>query len=250
MGGEEVNTGISVRLKRKCDMTFQLKEIVPWGRSYSEYVAMFALSDDDLGKTILGCGDGPANFNAELTKRGGTIVSVDPLYAYDVDDIRKRIDETFDQVIQETRINVNEFVWEHIRSVDELGNVRMQAMRDFLSDYPRGKLEARYVAESAPILSFPDNSFGLAVVSHFLFLYSDHLDLKFHIDAITELCRVCGETRVFPLLQLGAAPSCHLKPLIDHFKAYGYDVSQVRVPYEFQRGGNQMLQIKKSQHLH
>jgi len=130
-----------------------------------------------------------------------------------------------------------------------LGDVRMKAMRDFLLDYPRGKSERRYVAESAPILSFPDNSFGLAVVSHFLFLYSDHLDLKFHIDAVTELCRVCGETRVFPLLQLGATPSYHVKPLIEHFKASGYDVSQVRVAYEFQRGGNRMLRIKRNQHL-
>ena len=230
-------------------MTFQLKDIVPWGRSFLEYVAMFALSDDDLAKPILGCADGPANFNAELTKQGGTIVSVDPLYAYDADDIRRRIDETFDQVIQETRMNMNEFVWGHIRSLDELGEVRMKAMGDFLLDYPRGKLEGRYLAQSAPMLSFPDNSFGLAVVSHFLFLYSDHLDLKFHIDAITELCRVCEETRVFPLLQLGATPSYHVEPLMEHFKACGYDVAKVRVSYEFQRGGNLMLRIKKTKHM-
>lgn len=231
-------------------MAFQLKDIVPWGRSYQEYVAMFALSDDDLAKPILGCGDGPASFNAELTKRGGTIVSVDPLYAYDEDDISRRIEETFDKVIQETRKNMNEFVWEHISSIDELGKMRMKAMRDFLSDYPRGKLEARYMSQSAPILSFLDDSFGLAVVSHFLFLYSDHLDLRFHIDTITELCRVCGETRVFPLLQLGAVPSPHVEPLSEHFRAEGYEVAQVRVPYEFQRGGNRMLRIKKVEQRH
>ena len=211
---------------------------------------MFALSDDDLAKPILGCGDGPASFNAELTRRKGTIVSVDPLYAYGVNDISKRIEETFDQVIQETRMNMNEFVWQNIRSIDELGKVRMKAMRDFLLDYPRGKLESRYIAESAPILSFPDNSFGLAVVSHFLFLYSDHLDLRFHIDTITELCRVCGETRVFPLLQLGAVPSPHVEPLSQHFRAEGYELVQVRVPYEFQRGGNLMLRIKRVEHRH
>lgn len=94
---------------------------------------MFALSDDDLAKPILGCGDGPAGFNAELTRRGGTIVSIDPLYAFGADDISRRIDETFDQVIQETRMNMNEFVWHSIRSIDELGKVRMEAMQDFLS---------------------------------------------------------------------------------------------------------------------
>jgi hypothetical protein len=226
-------------------MTFQLKDIVPWGRSFPEYVAMFDLSDDDLAKPILGCGDGPASFNAELTKRGGIIVSVDPLYAYDVNDINRRIEETFDQVIQEIRMNMNEFVWQNIRSINELGKVRMKAMHDFLADYPKGKLEKRYLAQSAPILDFPDDSFGLAVVSHFLFLYSDHLDLKFHIDTISELCRICGETRIFPLLQLGAVPSPHVEPLIYHFRTIGFEVEQVRVPYEFQRGGDLMLRIKK-----
>lgn len=55
-------------------MAFTLKNIVPW-RSFDEYVAMFALTDEDLRKNILGCGDGPADFNAEITKRGGKIVS-------------------------------------------------------------------------------------------------------------------------------------------------------------------------------
>jgi len=226
-------------------MAFQLKEIVPWGRSFEEYVAMFALSADDLAKRILGCGDGPASFNCELTKRGGMVVSVDPLYAYDVDDISKRIKETFDDIMRETRKNINEFVWRHIRSLDELGEVRMKAMRDFLSDYRQGKTDGRYLPESVPSLSFSDNSFDLGVCSHFLFLYSDHLDLNFHIDSITELCRVCRETRIFPLLQLGAIPSPHVLPVSEHFRDQGYDVAQVPVPYEFQRGGNEMLRIRK-----
>lgn len=226
-------------------MAFRLNNIVPWGRNFSEYVAMFALSDDDLSKPILGCGDGPASFNAEFTRQGGEVVSIDPLYAYDVDDIRQRIDETFDHVIKETRMNVYEFVWQNIRSVDELGQIRMNAMNDFLLDYPKGKIEKRYIAESAPIMSFTDDSFCLALVSHFLFLYSDHLDLKFHIDTITELCRICGETRIFPLLQLGATPSPHVQPVFDHFKSIGYEMEKVKVPYEFQRGGNLMLRIRR-----
>jgi hypothetical protein len=31
-------------------MAFKLEELVPWGRSFGEYVSMFALSGDDLGK--------------------------------------------------------------------------------------------------------------------------------------------------------------------------------------------------------
>ena len=226
-------------------MVFELKTIVPWGRSFPEYRDMFALSKEDLEMSILGCGDGPASFNAELTSRGGRVVSVDPLYAFSRDEIRQRIDETFDEVIRQTRLNEGDFVWNHIRSVDELGKVRRATMNCFLEDYPRGKIDGRYLSESAPFLTFQDRRFGLALVSHFLFLYSDHLDLTFHIDTITELCRVCGETRIFPLLQLDAMPSPYVAPVKEHFLGMGYDVMQVQVAYEFQQGGNQMLKIKK-----
>jgi hypothetical protein len=59
-----------------------LSSIVPWGRSFDEYRAMFALSDADLQGRVLGCGDGPASFNAEATAMGARVVSVDPIYAH------------------------------------------------------------------------------------------------------------------------------------------------------------------------
>ena len=74
-------------------MAFRLEEVVPWGRSFEEYQAMFALSDKDLSGRILGCADGPASFNAGLTKRGGKIVSADPLYRFSREEIRNRIDQ-------------------------------------------------------------------------------------------------------------------------------------------------------------
>ncbi|MDX1815834.1 MAG: SAM-dependent methyltransferase, partial [Thermodesulfobacteriota bacterium] len=55
-------------------MAFTLNKVVPWGRSFNEYTAMFALSETDLGKRILGCADGPASFNCILTKRGGRVL--------------------------------------------------------------------------------------------------------------------------------------------------------------------------------
>ncbi|MEJ2690734.1 MAG: SAM-dependent methyltransferase, partial [Deltaproteobacteria bacterium] len=52
-------------------MSFTLEKVVPWGRSFAEYAAMFALSKADLQGRILGCGDGPASFNASLSRQGG-----------------------------------------------------------------------------------------------------------------------------------------------------------------------------------
>ena len=61
-------------------MAFRYENVVPWGRSYEEYLRMFDLRPDDLKGRILGCADGPASFNSELTRRGGRVISADPLY--------------------------------------------------------------------------------------------------------------------------------------------------------------------------
>lgn len=58
----------------------KLSEVVPWGRSLSEYRKMFSLLKSDFDKKILGCADGPASFNAELSEIGGNIISIDPIY--------------------------------------------------------------------------------------------------------------------------------------------------------------------------
>ena len=67
---------------------FRLDHVVPWGRSFDEYRRMFTLADADLDLTIIGCGDGPASFNAEATLRGGRITSCDPIYRFE----KSRID--------------------------------------------------------------------------------------------------------------------------------------------------------------
>jgi SAM-dependent methyltransferase len=193
---------------------------------------------------VLGCGDGPASFNAALTKRGGTVVSVDPIYSFSAEAIRDRIAETYDVVMKQTRDNRHEFVWKNITSPEELGTIRMKAMSDFLSDFPTGIAAGRYVDGSLPDLPFSSRQFDLAVCSHFLFLYSEHLSADFHVESIAELCRVAKEVRIFPLLELGAKPSRHLKPVISQLEKLHYDTFIETVPYEFQKNGNQMLKIR------
>jgi hypothetical protein len=223
---------------------FTLEEVVPWGRSFDEYTRMFGLSHDDLARRILGCGDGPASFNAEATRRGTTVISCDPIYQWDADHIRERIAATYDQILEQTRRNAAEFVWDSIRSVDELGRVRMAAMEMFLDDYAPGKAEGRYVDAALPRLPFAHSSFELALCSHFLFLYSAQLGEAFHREALQELCRVAREVRVFPLLALGGHPSPIITSCIAELRQAEHDVSIENVPYEFQRGGNQMMRIR------
>jgi hypothetical protein len=72
-------------------MAFSLDEIVPWGRSFDEYAGMFGLTEADLSGCILGCGDGPASFNAEASQRGYSVVSCDPIYRFSAAQIEQRI---------------------------------------------------------------------------------------------------------------------------------------------------------------
>ena len=123
---------------------------MPWGRSFDEYCRMFALTEGDLDRRILGCGDGPASFNAEATRCGHRVVSCDPIYRFDRSQIEERIAATFDQVLAQTRLNADEFVWgDRIRNVEELGQVRMAAMQAFLDDFDAGKGAGRYVDAAA-----------------------------------------------------------------------------------------------------
>ncbi len=219
--------------------------VFPWGRSQIEYRRMFALTDGEMDWRILGCGDGPAAFNAGMSRARKRVVSVDPLYRFSGDEIRQRIKATHGVMVDRARQSAERFVWsDSIRSPEHMGKVRMRAMAAFLADFDRGKRQGRYLPFSLPMLDLPDGSFDLAVCSHFLFLYSAELPETFHLESIVEMLRLAREVRIFPLLDLEGHPSCHAPPVIAALQKRGVDVSVERVDYEFQRDGNQMMRVR------
>ncbi|SCG86346.1 SAM-dependent methyltransferase [Methanobacterium congolense] len=226
-------------------MSVKYESIVPWGRSFQEYVNMFNLTFDDLDKSILSCGDGPASFNSTMKKSGKTVVSIDPLYNLNRRTIEKKIEETYETVMGQTKYNEDKFVWSTVKDVEELGNIRMTSMREFLSDYETGKIENRYITAELPYLPFENNQFELALSSHFLFLYTENLSLDFHMNSIDEMLRVSEEVRIFPLLDMNAVPSIHLPYVVESLTKKGCKVEKIGVNYEFQKGGNSMLKITK-----
>lgn len=227
-------------------MTIRYESIVPWGRTFEEYVAMFNLNESDLDKYILGCGDGPASFNCTMKQKGKKTISVDPIYQFTKDEISKRISETYQNVINQTKQNLDKFIWTKIKDVEDLGKIRMMAMRKFLEDYDVGKAEKRYIFAELPNLPFEDNQFDLSLSSHFLFLYTDNLSLEFHIQSIIEMLRVSKEVRIFPLLDVNVKRSSYVDEVIGRLIEIGHYVEEVKVDYEFQKGGNTMLKIIKN----
>lgn len=235
-------------------MGLTLDQVVPWGRSLAEYIRMFDLSDTDQRCKILDCGGGPASFNSEMTQLGYAVTSCDPGYAvtscdpvyqFEIEAISQRVAATYPIIIQGVRANLEHYVWHEMRSPEQLGAVRMAAMTEFLADFPLGLQVQRYRPAALPNLPFADGSFDLALCSHLLFTYAEQLDLDFHLQAIAEMGRVAREVRIFPLLTLAGAPYPNLDAVIGYFRTKGDAIAIHPVPYEFQRGGNQMLVINR-----
>jgi len=49
---------------------------------------------------------------------------------------------------------------------------------------------------------------------------------------------------VFPLLELGGTRSPFVDMCLNDLRSAGFDVAIERVPYEFRRGGNEMLRVR------
>ena len=98
---------------------------------------------------------------------------------------------------------------------------------------------------SLPDLPFDDGAFELALSSHLLFLYSEQLDLTFHIRALQEMLRVATEVRVFPLPATWRDTVFRTsRGVVDVFRSRSADVTVEPVEYQFQRGGNRMLRLR------
>lgn len=224
-------------------MSFKLKNIIPWGRSMDEYVKMFNLTPEELRLTILDCAGGPASFNAEMTAQGYKVISCDPIYQFTADEIDNRIQDTYQIVIDGVKANQEYYVWQNIQSPEQMGEIRMAAMRKFLADFPLGINENRYLTDELPILPFETHQFDLVLCSHLLFTYSDQLSEEFHLASVLEMCRVAKEVRIFPLLKISGEASPHLKQVMSELQQRHYSVEIKQVPYEFQKNSNQILRI-------
>ena len=225
-----VRVPIAVEPTTRSTRISRLNELTPWGRSYSEYEAMFGLGSEDLSGSILGCGDGPASFNAEIAKVGGRVVSVDPLYAFTREEISRRIGEISPAILDNLRANRDWYRWERWRTPEELVSARLAALEEFLIDYEDGRRQARYRFGVLPNLPFASNSFDLALVAHFLFLQAEELDYRFHLESLFELLRVATEVRVFPVVDTRGERYRHIDRVLEDLRRGGATAPSSTLP--------------------
>lgn len=225
-------------------MGLKLEQVVPWGRSLEEYIRMFDLVENDFQGEVLDCAAGPASFNARMTQQGYKVISCDPVYQFLVTEIARRIEETYPLIINGVAANQHNYVWQDIQSPTQLGQIRMAAMHQFLEDFTSGLQQGRYRTDELPNLSFDSGQFDLALCSHFLFTYSEHFSLLFHLEAILEMCRVAKEVRIFPILNISGELSPYVEPVTKELENRGYMVYLKQVPYEFKKGGDRLLFVR------
>ena len=227
-------------------MGFTLDQVVPWGRNLEEYQCMFSLTASDLTLKILGCADGPASVNAELHQQGKDYVSLDPIYQFSSQQIEERIVATAPVIAEQLEKNRADYRWDFYQSPSQLVQIRRAAMDAFLQDFEQHSATERYVSGALPDLPFADGSFDLVLCSYCLFTYAEQLDEAFHQQAALEMCRVGREVRIFPLLEISGKPSRYLDSVLAFLARRGVDTEILAVDYEFQKGGNQLLKLRKT----
>jgi SAM-dependent methyltransferase len=214
-------------------------------RSFDEYIAMFALTDGDLAGSILDCPGGAASFTAEARSRNARVVAVDPVYAAPSDWLVEHALAEAVRGNRHTATSVDSFVWTFFHDIGDHLDRRLTAARRFGRDLVENP--SAYVAGSLPRLPFRDATFDLVLSSHLLFMYADRLDGALHVAAAREMARVARrEVRIFPLISDSGADTAMLVDAIrGAAEARGYLTAIRASPYEFQKGGDKMLIVRR-----
>lgn len=217
------------------------------GRTYSEYMDIFNLDEALLADgPVLDCAAGPSSFTAEARKKGFDVQACDVMYGERPFDLFKKGEADIRHVFSKFDEVAHQYEWDYYTDKEYVTDLRRKALGGFIKDFGRNKHRGLYTQATLPYLPYFDNAFSLVLTGHFLFLYGDRMDLDLHFRCLEELIRVSAdEVRIFPILGLDAKPYKHLEDIISFLETEEVDAEVVKVPFEFQIGGNNMLKIKQ-----
>lgn len=227
------------------DKQLNLKNIALIGRTFEEYCNMFDLDDLSGNEIILDVASGVSSFCAEANKKGFNVTASDKIYSLSPYEIEQKCKQDLDMIIKQVPDITDFFVWNYFKDIESLKNQREKAYKLFIEDF-RKYGNRRYVPVEYPATDFGSDQFDISLLSHFLFLYEEHLSYDFHKSTILELLRITSkEIRIFPIVNLKGKKSIYVE-LIKRDKDFGcFQISINRVGYEFMKNGNEMMVIKK-----
>lgn len=218
-------------------------------RSYQEYMDMFSLTTELLGRgPILDVGAGASSFTAGASRLGYMATAVDPLYEMDSQEIYARGKHEIIESTEKLARIASTLRWDYYGSLDKHQQNREASLEHFIQAFRADETKERYVSALLPDLPFANDTFSLVIGSHFLFLYHQQFDQSFHINALTELVRVCapgGQIRLYPTVGLDQQPYPHMEALMDRMEHLGCEASLMPTSFRFLQGAEHFLQISK-----
>lgn len=162
------------------DKKLDLKDFVLLGRGFDEYCKMFDLNYRLLeNNTILDVASGVSSFCAESNAKGYKVVASDKIYSFDPDEIKEKCVSDLEEVIAQLGHIADLYNWTYFHTIDLLKEQRQKAYSLFIKDIKEHGTK-RYIPTNYPETAFRDKQFTLTLVSHFLFLYDEHLTYEFH----------------------------------------------------------------------
>ncbi|WP_138494417.1 SAM-dependent methyltransferase [Paenibacillus pinistramenti] len=227
------------------EVKLDLSRVVFIGRTFEEYRSMFSLSEEELrGRRILDCPAGACSFTAIASQKGAEVTAADIAYHHPFEQLVDKGLQDIEHAMLSMEKARSNYLWDYFGSVEGLKQHRIQALADFSAHVKENP--ERYVPAVLPELPFKDGEFELTLSAHFLFMYGDRFDYEFHQQTLQELLRVTsGEVRIYPLIDLSSRRYEHLDKLTAFLQSQGYHTEEVEVQYEFQKGADRMLVIKK-----
>ncbi len=217
-------------------------------RTFAEYAAFFNLDPGRIlaGRRILDCGAGFASFAVEARAYGADVIAADPMYGRTTEALAALGAAEITQVMRTARTHADKFAFTTFRDFDDAENCRRTALTGFLCDYAGGFAAGRYVRAELPALPFADDTFDLALNSHFLFLYATRLGETFLAQALRELARVAHEVRVFPLVDLDGRDYAQEPEHLQQLAGSRLRAEILPVRYEFLKGAKSMLRLTRT----
>ena len=130
------------------------------------------------------------------------------------------------------------------RTSKDLVSFRQKARDIFISDYGAGGRD-RYISTRFPDTIFTGQEFDVTLMSHFLFLYDEHMDYNFHSDVVAELIRITREEiRIYPLFNLRWKRSVFVDRIIGDARFSRAKFEVRKTAFEFVKGADEYLSIK------
>lgn len=219
---------------------YEIDDFAFIGRTFEEYRRMFDFEAGRWsGQRVLDCPAGPCSFVAKARDYGIKAVGADVMYDRSPAALSAACTDSIETAMAALDGVEDLYRWDFYDGVPDLTSFRERAASRFLHDYAHNG--ERYVQATLPALPFADGSFDLALSAHLLFLYDDRLSREFHAETARELLRVADQLRVFPLHGFDAERSELVEPVMETLRSDGYEVRVETVPFEFQRGADEML---------